>query len=321
MNIVVFILACFLYIDTCFCSTSYNVIEIGSAHVMAINNLGEVVGHDEKGAFIWSSVRGKKYLTAPLMGKTWAVDINDQSQVLGVNQSGLSWLHEKGSARYLSTKGVLINNKGTVCVKNERDINDLGDTVGQIHNGDRGSQRASLNGKKILPIFSLAYGINNQKQIIGWMKIYHYGSVNYLADVKNIQLQAGSSIWTKRPEGIEIYNTPVHAFIWESNFFIDLGTLEGGLVSEALAVNDLGQVVGFSSTGETRNIRIGSPVIEVNVCHAFLWENNLMTDLNNLIKDKTMELKCATAINNNGQILAYGLKNNTICAVLLVPAE
>src|SRR5437773_2647028 len=61
---------------------------------------------------------------------------------------------------------------------------------------------------------------------------------------------------------------------------IDLGTL-GGATSVAAAVNDRGQVVGYSMTA-------------ANTWHGFLWQDGRMTDLG---------VTSARDINNRGQIV------------------
>jgi probable HAF family extracellular repeat protein len=83
----------------------------------------------------------------------------------------------------------------------------------------------------------------------------------------------------------------VRAFLWEENQMIDLGTLPGGRKAEALAINDLGRVVGWSGNGR-------SP-------HAFLWEEGEMTDLGTL---PGMSSSIAVAISNHGEIIgqSYG---------------
>jgi len=60
-----------------------------------------------------------------------------------------------------------------------------------------------------------------------------------------------------------------HAFIWtkEAGRMIDLGTLPGDSLSEALDINDENQVVGVSFPS----------------AHAFIWQNGVMKDLNSVI--------------------------------------
>jgi probable HAF family extracellular repeat protein len=67
----------------------------------------------------------------------------------------------------------------------------------------------------------------------------------------------------------------------------DLGTLPGGHVSLAFAINDTGQVVGFSHTAS-------------NEYHAVLWENNSIHDLGTLPGGHS---SAAYAINHDGLIV------------------
>lgn len=85
------------------------------------------------------------------------------------------------------------------------------------------------------------------------------------------------------------------AFVWsQATGVVPLGTL-GGQESEALAVNDSGQVVGWSFTGDPR-----SPV------RAFLWEAGVMFDLGDLAgTGAKIRLENATKINNAGHIVGW----------------
>jgi len=90
----------------------------------------------------------------------------------------------------------------------------------------------------------------------------------------------------------------------------DLGTL-GGSFSQANAINDAGQMVGFSRTAGDADT------------HAVLWTpDNGMLDLNNLIPSKSgWDLQGANAISSNGSIVGAGLHNGHGHAFLLVPMK
>jgi probable HAF family extracellular repeat protein len=75
-----------------------------------------------------------------------------------------------------------------------------------------------------------------------------------------------------------VTNLPAtHAVLWKNRNTIDLGTL-GGYVSNAVYVNDGGQVVGFATlnTDPDPFSFLGTSL------HAFLWQNGVMQDLGTL---------------------------------------
>ena len=83
-----------------------------------------------------------------------------------------------------------------------------------------------------------------------------------------------------------------HAFLWISGADTaqDLHTLPGDAVSEAFAINSHGQVVGVSFGG-------------LNGAHGFLFQNGLMTDLNDLLGTGNGDIfRSAQDINDAGQI-------------------
>jgi probable HAF family extracellular repeat protein len=87
------------------------------------------------------------------------------------------------------------------------------------------------------------------------------------------------------------------AFIWQFGAMRGLGTL-GGLDSNALFINDLGQAAGCSWTSSTPNETTGIPTLD-----AFIWENGKMVDLNPGNFGGTGA--CANFLNNHGQVVGF----------------
>ena len=83
-----------------------------------------------------------------------------------------------------------------------------------------------------------------------------------------------------------------------------LGTLHGGLTSSAADINEANQVVGTSWL-----VTRPTSLVEPEKHHAFLWQNDEMTDLNDdpTVSGSGWILTAATAINNEGDIVGTGL--------------
>jgi probable HAF family extracellular repeat protein len=91
-----------------------------------------------------------------------------------------------------------------------------------------------------------------------------------------------------------------YAFLWQNGEIISLGALDiSGGTSEAFAVNNNGQIVGSST-------------------HAFLWEDGIMYNLNDLVVNLPSGwiLNYARDINDLGQIVGWGPNSK---AFLLTP--
>jgi probable HAF family extracellular repeat protein len=101
-----------------------------------------------------------------------------------------------------------------------------------------------------------------------------------------------------------------HAVLWHNGAVLDLGTINGLPMSLANAMNDNGQIVGFSQNAD------GSDTV------AELWQNGRTWDLNNLITaDSGMFLIEALDINNRGQITGYALtQSQKVHGFLLTPS-
>ena len=86
------------------------------------------------------------------------------------------------------------------------------------------------------------------------------------------------------------------AFLWQNGTMTDLGVLPGDDDgSDALAINNVGQAVGWSSRSDGR-------------LHAFLWQNGAMTDLGGLgARDSYV---FPSAINDLGQVVGFMAASN-----------
>lgn len=130
--------------------------------------------------------------------------------------------------------------------------------------------------------------INNQGQIVGF--------ANQSGDLINGQLAF-----------------KFHAFLWTKDRGMrDLGALPGDAISEALGINEAGQVVGVSYGAGFSHPR------------AFLWQDGVMMDLNSLIPaGSNLTLQVAGDINDRGEITGTAFDNNTRTspAFLAIPAN
>src|SRR5256714_566451 len=92
----------------------------------------------------------------------------------------------------------------------------------------------------------------------------------------------------------------LQAFIWTVEDGIQpLGFLPGDVHSEAYGINERRQVVGLSCDADGN-------------CRAFIWENGVMQDLNDLKQPGfSATLETAKDINNNGEITGRALDPNT----------
>jgi probable HAF family extracellular repeat protein len=120
---------------------------------------------------------------------------------------------------------------------------------------------------------------------LGTLPGSQFGAV---ANSINNQGQVVGSSWTAGTDG-----NVQHAFLWQaSSGMRDLGTLPGGYTSQALDINDKGQVVGVSDTASHRS-------------HAFLWQASTgMQDLGTLLPSDLGSN--AMAINEQGQAVGTG---------------
>lgn len=117
---------------------------------------------------------------------------------------------------------------------------------------------------------------------------------------------SGAIAWAGRDNGFS------RAFLFDSSLkrLTSLGTLPDGGASEALGINDFGQVVGYSRSGSERR--------------AFFYSSGRLNNLHDLLPEvdqlDNWELETANGINRSGAIVGTGLHRGVKRAFLAVPA-
>ncbi|SPE23279.1 exported hypothetical protein [Candidatus Sulfotelmatomonas gaucii] len=125
-----------------------------------------------------------------------------------------------------------------------------------------------------------AAAVNDRGQVVGWAS-------NAIGD------DFSSAFESLGLSGTWPLTTQVRAFVWERGMKQDLGTL-GGPDALAYAINQRGQITGYSFANDTPNSETGIPTV-----HSFLWENGKMTDLGTLGGTKSTPMW----LNDRGQVV------------------
>ncbi len=320
----------------------YNLTDLGEGNAADINNSGQVVGSSPAGAFLYANgtmsslgagaavainnlgqVVGNELAHRNLNGYTDGFD-SDYSR---------AWLFSGGTKTFYEG-GIDVGFPGEPLYfplgYSLSDINDSGETAGRresakyegFHTWSGGLSHAVYDGfdfagSEFPNDFSSTTAINNEGQFVGSTGAYGWhsnffggplsgsnfrppdsltttlgGTDNSLRDLNDNGAIAGTSA---------TISGTYHAFVcynaWDAAqpTLTDLGTLGGGS-SSAKSINNSAQIVGSSdlASGSER--------------HAFLYENGAMSDLNSFVDPLLgFTLTDATAINDNGWIVGYGL--------------
>jgi probable HAF family extracellular repeat protein len=278
----------------------------GNSVAYGVNNIGQVVGLaatprvTSSGqyiyhAFLWNGVMSD--LQKPTDPNGYARGINNSSQVVGYTWfPGIfverAFLWQKGVMTDLGAFG------SPYRFSHAYAINNSGQVVGEAGTDNGFSQAFLWQGGVMTNLgtfwpdpwhpgkylgYSAAMAINNYGQVVGSS---FYGSSGVHA-----------FLWMP---GHWVFNPITHLAFWIPPIRLDLGTLPGDTDSVAYAINDQGQVVGYSSTGST--------VDGTWKPRAFLWDfAHGMRDLNSLTVNGLFgHLRQANAINNKGQVVGVG---------------
>lgn len=276
----------------------------GTGGVFAVNIFGEVVGQQSNQPFLYSGGT-----TTILDVSGYATDINSKHQVVGVSSSNHAFLYDNGTMTDIGDLGYGYDVYA-------EGINDAGQIVG-----------TSLNGTGTG--FSRAFIYTNGTMIS--LGTLGGGGSSYGFDINNL--------------GDAVGDSNNRAFIYKDGSMSDIGTL-GGSMGFARSINDSREIVGYSHiTGNAHvhafvnhdgtmidltpaysgdswawDINNNGQIVGTFGDRAFLYDNDLLTDLNTLLpSDSNWSLIHARSINDAGQIAGEGFLNGEFHAFLLSP--
>ena len=290
---------------------------LGGAYSVAndINNAGQIVGTswrsifpDER-PFLWQNGTMTDLIANSFSKAGEATSINDKRSIVG-------WI---SGANYGNQVLYINGATGISRPRYASDLNNAGQMVFKDNNGfnfllDKG-RIAHLLGN-----FSEVSDINDAGHVIGTSS-----NGGFLCDkgITYLTPPGGFSSPLSIAPAVLCYNQPVtylgfspykinnagqiigSSVLWDKGKTTNLGSLGGS--TQARDIIDKGAVVGSSwtSSGAER---------------AFLWENDIMVDLNNLLPQNLgWELIQARGINDLGQIVGAGRFNGQTRAFLIDP--
>lgn len=296
----------------------------------AINDSGRIVGRtivdNDYHAFITGpNGVGVTDLTESMKISS-AVDINNSGQVVGQSEGhpnhviitgpdamGVTHLSAFGGS---NPYGTAINDSGQVAATFKTSTGET-HTVVTGPNGDGFTDIGTLGGG-----FITGSGINNSGQIAGTAFLsgdthghaYITGTNGVgLTDLGTLTPDLNSSGRSINDSGQIIGSADIsggtsHAFVTGENGsnMMDLGTL-GGQFSDAMAINNLGEVVGISTT------------VDDGYWNSFLYSHGGITHLDLLapVVEAGWSNLQVSDINNNGQIVGNGMHNGVHTGFLL----
>jgi len=309
----------------------YTIVDLGRGRANAISNGGAVVGWHDNRAVIWGSpgMSSQPVDLGTLGGTTSeAFDINDLNQVAGWAQTTGGLMHAFGWTQEEGMVDLAVSDTHESCAFG---INSSGAVVGWMA-GYSVAYSMAWDGSEPTPLGTLggltseACAINDLGQIVGWAETdtglqhpFLWTVADGMSDLEELSLDNGYA------HGINNHDVNNDGFVvgwcagravfwgsyWDGGEHTDLGDLGGG-EGRAYAVNDSGQIVGYSMTAALEQ-------------HAFLWtQSGGMVDLNVFLPEgSSWVLQVAHDINDAGWIAGWGVNTDdpedALHAFVLIP--
>ncbi|MEE9554513.1 MAG: DUF3466 family protein, partial [candidate division Zixibacteria bacterium] len=248
----------------------------------AINNAGQIAGYtsgenQSQYAYLWENDIWTYLGTLPELDYSLASDINDfrlivgYSFMLGPDGGSLGWIWGGGGMTSLGTLG------GDRSSANA--INEMDEVVGyaQIFNPDTVINHACL-------------WIHDAIIDLGVLPRETNSAANDINDNSQV---CGSSSHQQITYPFLTVSIPC---LWEDGEIIELELLPGYAKGVATGINNNGQIIGWMNTS-----------LSGGNARAFIWEDGVMTNLNQLLPDGSgWIVKSASDINDAGQIVGTG---------------
>jgi probable HAF family extracellular repeat protein len=277
---------------------------IGSADTEVMGDEGnhpDYVPH----AFIWQSGKMRDLGTLGGSGRSsvsgsGAWGVNERGEVVGWAETKLGDRHA-----FLWRAGKMID-LGTLGGEDSvaSAINDRGQVAG-VSDTKSGVEHAFLWGNgKMRDLGTVGgglvvEGVNERGQVVGW-STSGYGRAFVWEKGRMRRLSASGQAFDISERGDVVGHIGrtgrQHAFLWQDGKMHDLGTLPGGQLSDASAINERGLIVGAGQT-------------KTGAVHAVLYERGKLTDLSTLLGKTFSD---ATAINERSEIVGAATSISTL---------
>jgi len=285
---------------------------------IGINDAGTVIGGagSTYSAFTWQG--GQFTWLTPSTHESLASGINNQGTVIGRIRTGNT---ESAVIWQGNTPQVVAQGSDATLVK----INNAGTAVGMLTAAPSDHTQAIIwqnNALAILPAVSgatdsYALSINDAGAVLGYSLVADGGVAWIWQDGQTQPLTMGGSTWTTanaiNNQGDILGGASGASVLWRQGQLTRLESLPGNGAASGLALNEQGQVVGYSYGTEDD--------LSIPWFRATLWENGQAYNLNDLVVNSLEggTLEHALGINEKGQIVGRAYFGTDIRGFVLTP--